>query len=511
MIQQSLRNRILTSIVLVAIATNCSKSNAQQPNVLFISIDDLNDWVGVFGGHDQVKTPNLDSFARKGSVVFQNAHCPGPVCGSSRSALLSGFMPHTTGIYGNGQNMRDSGLIQQHATLPEYFSKHGYHSLSSGKIFHKHADKNGADVGHWAFDEYVNVRGSLEPDKTRFTSRDKNLIHGKPGPPTKYSAGGGSEFCWGPSLRKKEETRDFKTAQWAAEELSKPREKPFFMAVGLSKPHLPFVVPQEFFDLYDPATFKAPQIKEDDLDDILVNGKRPKHKPTNDYLWLKQNNLIDECALAYAASCSYADSCLGVIFDALEKSPHKSNTIVVVWGDHGWHLGEKLRYRKTTGWFESTRVPLVFRLPDNIGDKGQTCDRPVNLIDLYPTLVELCGLPAKSELDGRSFKPLLLDPKLAWQPTLTVFGKGNASINGERYHYLKYTDGVEEFYDRTSDPMEWENLITKLTPQQRIEKERLEKLVPAKMTPSVKSSPKNKKIRTLNEKIKGERPLTKLK
>ena len=353
---------ILFSLLLIP-----SSCLADKPNVLFIAIDDLNDWVGVFGGHSQVKTPNLDAFARSGAMTFQNAHCAGSVCGSSRSALLSGFMPHSTGIYGNSQNMLLSPSVQQHATLPEYFSKHGYHSLSCGKIFHKHADKDGMDVGHWAFDEYQSAKGGMPVDKTKVTSRNKNLINGKPGPKSKNSSGGGqgTEFAWGPTTNQKEETKDYKTAVWAAEKLKKQHDKPFFMAVGISKPHLPFIVPQEFFDLYDAETFKAPEINPDDLDDILVNGNRPKFRPTPDYRWLKENDLIDECALGYAASCSYADACLGVIFDALEESSVKDNTIVVVWGDHGWHLGEKLRYRKTTGWFESTRVPLMVRLPKN--------------------------------------------------------------------------------------------------------------------------------------------------
>lgn len=487
----------------------------RPPNVLFIAIDDLNDFVGAFGGHAQAKTPHLDGFAMDGAVVFQNAHCPGPVCGPSRSALLSGFMPHTTGVYGNSQNMLNASLVQEHATLPEWFSKHGYRSLSMGKIFHKHATAKGADHGHWAFDDFERTRGGSPVDREKVTSRDKNLINGKPGPPSDHTKGGGSEFAWGPTRGPKEETRDYQTAKWAAEQLGKKSEQPIFLAVGLSRPHLPFYVPQEFFDLYDPATTESNMIREDDLKDILTPSGKPKHRPSPDYLWLKQNGLIDECARAYLAACSYADACLGVIFEALKKSPHYDNTIVIVWGDHGWHLGEKLRYRKGSGWIESTRVPLMVRTPGM--SKRQDCDRPVNLIDFYPTLIELCGLPGK-KLDGRSFAPLLENPAQAWDhPTLTVFGEGNASVTDGRWQYLLYREGTEELYDLKADPMEWSNLMAgNLSGDALAAKVRLGKRVPqtfAKGIPVQDAGEKNrfKKIKGIDESIKPGRPLAGLK
>ena len=504
------------SLFLIAMAVNgigLERCWAEQPNVLFISIDDLNDWVGVFGGHPQVKTPHLDEFAKRGAVVFQNAHCAGSVCGPSRSALLSGFMPSTTGVYGNSQNMRKSKLIQSHATLPEYFSKQGYFTLSCGKIFHAHASAAGRDLGQWSFDHWENTRGGSPVDTNRVTSRNRNLINGQPGPKTGFLKKGGTEFAWGPTRGGKNETKDYQTAQWAAGQLQKKYEKPFFMAVGISRPHLPFYVPQEFFDLYDPATFEAPKINERDLDDILVKAKnRPKHKPSDDYLWLKQNDLIDEAARAYAAATSYADACLGVIFNELEKSPYRDNTIVVIWGDHGWHLGEKLRYRKGTGWHESTRVPLIVRLPNM---KLRTdCRRAVNLIDLYPTLIELCNVDEKANLDGRSFAPLLVDPDKQWDyPTLTVFGEGNASVHDERFHYMRYADGTEELYDLDSDPMEWENLISKMTNEQAAAQRRLAEFVPAKFEPGVPKSDNRfkKTAKQMDGSIKSTRPLAILK
>lgn len=491
-------------------------ANAESPNVLFIAVDDMNDWVSVFGGHPDVKTPNLERFCRSGAVVFQNAYCAGPVCGPSRSALLSGFMPNRTGLYGNAQNMLRSPLVQAHATLPEYFSKHGYVSKSMGKIFHRHASKNGSDSGHWAFDHWYPTQGGSPVDRDRVTSRNRNLIHGKPGPKSEFLGSGGSEFAWGPTVAEKEQTRDFRTALWAAEQLNQTHDKPLFLAVGLSKPHLPFYVPQEFFDLYDPATVQANSIREDDLEDIRTPGGKQKFTASDDYLWLKQNGLIDEAAIAYLAACSYADACLGVIFDALDKSPLKKNTIVVVWGDHGWHLGEKLRYRKATGWRESTRVPLMIRTPEMT--QRVDCEGLVNLIDLYPTLVDYCHLPEKPELDGRSFTPLLAMPSSPWgRPTTTIFGNGNASIHDARWHYIRHRDGTEEFYDLKTDPMEWTNRVDDPDPDAKAARERLAARFPASFAETVASpDPREaKKMKQANKgldrTIKPNRPLDQLK
>ncbi len=501
----------LLGLFVLCVATARAES---PPNVLFIAVDDLNDWVSVFGGHPQAKTPNIDRFAKSGTVVFQRAHCAGPVCGPSRSALLSGFMPHRTGLYGNSNNMLDSELVQQHATLPEYFSKHGYVSISRGKIFHAHATANGRDRGQWAFDVYHSGGSGSRVDMSEVYSRDKNLINGEPGPKSQHTRSGGSEFAWGPTKGGKEETRDYQTAQWAAAQLQKQHDKPFFLAVGLSKPHLPFYVPQEFFDLYDPVTTRANEIREDDLNDIRTPDGKTKVRPSADYLWLKENNLIDTAARAYLAACSYADACLGVIFDALEKSPHYDNTIVVLWGDHGWHLGEKLRYRKATGWHESTRMPLIVRLPNMTGRRD--CQRLVNLIDLYPTLVELCDLPKQSSLDGRSFAPLLSNPDRVWNhPSTTIFGRGNASIHSDRWHYIRHGDGTEELYDLAADPMEWTNLIQQSSAESAAARNKLAAIVPTTFAPVVPANAANTKANKrkggLDQTIKARRKLENLK
>ncbi|SMP41432.1 Arylsulfatase A [Neorhodopirellula lusitana] len=444
------------AIVLLAFHHMTVRADApQRPNVLFIAIDDVNDWVGPLGGHPQAKTPHLDRFCEQGAVVFQNAVCPAPVCCPSRSALLSGFMPNHTGVYGNLSNILDSPITKTHATLPEYFTQHGYHSLSTGKIFHKHATETGADWGQWAFDTFRHTTPENRPDRSRLTHQGLGIVNGAKakGPAPKYSWGA---LSWGPTEEPLQETKDFTSAEWAGQQLQKSWNQPFFMAIGISKPHLPWVVPQEFFDLYDLETLQTADIKPDDLDDIKRPNGENAYQPQPDYEWVVENGILKEATRAYLASVSYADACLGVIFEALQKSEHADNTIVVVWGDHGYHLGEKLRFKKSTLWRESARTPLIVRLPSM--KKQQVCQRVVNLVDLYPTLIELCGLPEK-ELDGRDISPLLSTPDMPWKhPGVTVADYGT-SVLTEDWHYLETKSGNKEFYDLRNDEMEWKNLI----------------------------------------------------
>ncbi|MEM0970868.1 MAG: sulfatase, partial [Verrucomicrobiota bacterium] len=415
-------------------------------------------------------------------MVFQNAHCPGPVCGPSRSALLSGFMPHRSGLYGNTTNMLDSPLVQSHATLPEYFSRNGYITLSRGKIAHVHSTDRGVDHGHWMYDEWSWTEGGAGVDKSTITSRDQNLIQGQPAESSPHTASSGSEFAWGVTRGTTEETKDHQTARWAAEQLQRSFEKPFFLAVGLSKPHLPFYSPQEFWDLFPADRSYAPEINEQDFDDILLPNGKPGGGKTPDYLWLEQHDLFNEAARSYLACSSFADHCVGVILEGLRQSSYAENTIVVIWGDHGWHLGEKLRYRKGELWSESTRCPLLIKVPGATGRND--CHRPVNLIDLYPTLVELCGLPEKTNIDGRSIAPLLKEPALNWHPTLTIRGAGNASVHDEEWNLIHRATRVRELYYLPKDPMEWSNLYD--MEEGAAAKSRLEVALPTSYAESVR-------------------------
>ncbi|MCO8124121.1 sulfatase [Stieleria sp. TO1_6] len=479
-----------------------------RPNVLFIAIDDLNDWVDLFGGHPQAETPNLDRFARQGAVVFQNASCPGPVCGPSRSALLSGYMPHHSGVYGNAQNMRQSPLIAANPTLPEYFSQHGYRTISQGKIFHAHGTPGGIDRGQWAFQDWSSGEGGSKVDRTQVTSRDKNLIAGKPAAPSKYNQSGGSEFAFGPTVGEVDDTSDYKTAAWAAQQLQQPSDSPFFLAVGLSKPHLPFYVPQSFFDLYPIEQIQLPPIKEDDLQDIQTPAGKVKFSATNDYLWLREQGQMKQAVQAYLAAVSFADACIGKILEGLNDGPNADNTIVVIWGDHGWHLGEKLRFRKATGWPEATRCPLLIRTPAMT--ERADCQSVVNLIDLYPTLVDYCGLPAKDDLDGSSLVPLLTDPGgKIHNYTTTIFGFQRAAITDGHWHYARHDDETEELYDLKSDPMGWDNLAGQTDSQIEQTLQRFREQLPQQFAKPIDKTPQavKKHAKGLNRDLKWPRSL----
>ncbi len=453
---------ILAKVLLSILFTGLAHAAPAKPNVLFIAIDDLNDWVGCFGGNPQVKTPNLDRFAADGGMVMMNAYAPATVCCPSRSALLTGVHAHKTGVYGNKNNLKNAPKAEGLLTLPEYFSQNGYHSLSMGKIFHRHplpgdAGNTKSDQGQWAFDEYHRTLGGIGPaSKQRPVNNLPNLPNEKPS--YHYHA-----FDWGPTaLNDETEMLDYKTASWAAEQLT-TRDfdgKPFFMAVGISKPHLTWYVPQKYFDMYPLDEIMLPKTLATDLDDVLDRNGKPVYAPTASWLRAEKYGRHKEAVQAYLATITFVDDCIGVLLGGLAQSRYADNTIVMLWGDHGWFLSEKKRYGKTQLWQESCRVPLMVKVP-GVTPKSKQCDGVVNLIDMYPTTVELCGLPENPVLDGRSFAPLLRNPDMAWNhPTLTNGCRpGFYRVYDGRYSYIiEQSRGAEELYDHRRDPMEWTNL-----------------------------------------------------
>jgi len=379
----------------------------------------------------------------------------------------------------------------------------GYDTINRGKFFHKHATPEGGDEGQWAFTDWSSTVGRWAVDPAHLYSRLMRVYDGKKGPPTKNDAlfmqdGDGTEFAWGPTKEKKEDTPDYQTAQWAVGELSRSHDKPFFMVVGISKPHLPWYVPQEYFDRFPLDGIKIPDYRLDDLDDILTPAGKKKFSESADFKWVTQkdrSDLFKRAVQAYLAAAAYSDECVGVVLDGLAKSAFKDNTIVMIFGDHGWHLGEKLRFRKATLWQEATRLPLMVRVPGVTTARAES-PRLVNLMDLYKTLIELCGLPPKSEIDGRSFAPLLHDPTQRWDhPTMTINGFGNASIRDERWYYIRYADGTEEFYDMRADPMQWRNLARSTDPEVVAARQRLAALYPSHFAPAIYRDPPKKQVR----------------
>ena len=415
------------------------KKSSEKPNVLFIAIDDLNDWIGCLGGHPDVRTPNIDRLAKRG-VLFTNAHCAAPACNPSRTALMTGIRPWTSGVYKNPNPWRQSPVLKDAATLPQHFMAHGYRAMGSGKIYHG----SFPDPASW--DEYWPSKTQNKPPDPTPKNRPLNGIPGT------------AHFDWGLVNADKTEMGDWKVTDWVIGQLRKKHDKPFFLACGIFRPHLPWYVPQKYFDLYPLDKITLPTIKEDDLDDIPPIGR--KMSGGRDHSKVLKYNQWRKAVRGYLASISFADECVGKVLDAFDKSEYADNTIIVFWADHGWHLGEKLHWRKFALWEEATHNPMIFVVPGLTKPQGR-CTRPVNLIDIYPTLVDVCGLSPKAELEGVSLTPLLENPQANWdRPSLTTHGRGNHSVRSERWRYIRYSDGTEELYDHDADELEWTNLAS---------------------------------------------------
>ncbi len=432
-----------------------------RPNVLFIAVDDLNDWIGCLRGHPDVRTPNLDRLAGRG-VLFTNAHCPAPLCNASRAALLTGVRPSSSGVYTNSQPMRHAEALRDAVTLPQYFMANGYRAMGGGKIFH------GSFLDPQSWNEYFPSKSNSRPADPLPPGRPLNGIPD------------GAQFDWGPVDVPDSQMGDSKVASWAAGELVRPQPGPFFLACGIFRPHLPWYVPKKYFDLYPAETITLPDVKEDDLDDVPLIG-RGFAKPEGDHRNVIQYGQWRKAVQGYLASITFADACVGRVLDALEAGPHAENTLIVLWSDHGWHLGEKLHWRKFALWEEATHNVLMIVAPGTTRPGGR-CGRTVNLMDIYPTLIDLCRLPHRKNLEGTSLLPLLKDPGAKWcRPSVTTYLRGNHSVRNEGWRYIRYSDGTEELYDHSNDELEWTNLAGK--PELLSVKEDLRRWLPAVNTP----------------------------
>jgi len=372
---------------------------------------------------------------------FTRAYCPAPVCNPSRAALLTGLRPSTSGVYQNFHSWRRA--LPDAVTLPQYFMKNGYEVVGVSKIFHDSFN----DSASWHV-YYPQLR-QLTPEKNPMN--------------------GFGNFDWGPLPVKDEDMADYKHVQRGIDFLNEKHDKPFFLAVGIKRPHLSWWVPQKYFDMYPLSTIVTPKVIANDLEDVppigvdmakrLPQGQQnAATRNTGDHQFIIENDKWKQAIQGYLASITFADAMFGRLLDALEQSAYKKNTIIVFFGDHGWHLGEKEHWRKFALWEEATRVPLIIVAP-GVAKANSVCGRTVNLMDLYPTLLALCGLPSKDGLEGENIKPLLLNANLQWDyPSITTFGFGNHAVRTERWRYIQYSDKTEELYDHETDPYEWKNL-----------------------------------------------------
>lgn len=440
-------------LAFVAFVGGVLSAAERKPNVLFIAFDDLNDWIGCLGGHPQTRTPNLDRLAASG-VLFRNAYSPAASCNPSRSAIFGGLPPHRSGLYQNTQKMREA--MPRAELLPRYFSRHGYWSAGSGKMLHYVIDPP-------SWDDYFPDKAGDDPFPRTFYPKER---------PVSLPRGGDWQYVetdWAAlDVADEEFGGDWLVTKWIGEQLSREHGKPFFLACGIYRPHEPWFVPAKYFEPFPLESIQLPPgYQADDLDDVPEAGRRIARNRYFEHI--RKHGQWKKGIQAYLASIHFADAMLGRVLDALEKSPQRDHTIVVLWSDHGWHLGEKGHWQKFTGWRVCARVPLMIRVPEGAPGlpggttAGGVCDRPVSLVDLFGTLTDLCGLPAKDGIESRSLAPLLRDPEADWpHVALTHLDHpGNYAISTERWRYLHYLDGGEELYDIETDPHEWENLAPK--------------------------------------------------
>lgn len=434
---------LLTGLLILWATCHAAAAQPQgRPNVLFIAIDDLNDWVGTLGGHPLAQTPHLDRLAARGTV-FVNAHAQAPLCNPSRTSLMVGLRPTTTGVYGLAPWFRKLDAWKDRVTLPQHFRAHGYRTLVTGKVYHGNAGGPRARLKEF------DVWGPPPGIGARPT---KKLI-----PPTPM--GNHPLMDWGVFPHEDKDKQDYVVASWAVEQLrTMPKDQPFFLAAGFFLPHVPCYATQQWFDLFPDDDSVLPTVKSDPRSGTpRFSWYLHWHLPEPRLRWVRENDQWRNLCRSYLACTSFIDEQVGRLLETLDETGLADNTVVVVWGDHGYHLGEKGITGKNTLWERSTRVPLIFAGPGV--QPGARCSQPAELLDMYPTLVEVCGLPARDDLEGLSLLPQLKNARTPRaRPAITSHNQGNHAVRSERYRYIRYADGSEELYDHQSDPREWTNL-----------------------------------------------------
>ncbi len=425
----------------------CGQGVAQEkprPNILFIAIDDLNDWTTLFDRDSPIKTPNIERLAKRG-MFFSRAYSASAACSPSRAAIMTGIRPHNSGVYDNNHTW--ARLLPDVQTLPRYFMHNGYETFGAGKILHH--GSTGADIpGKPSFQNFQPMRGAHR------SKSGKNHNGYTEGPLAKIV------YDWG---QHDQPIVDIDTVEWCERAMDIPQQKPRFLAAGIFKPHLPFYADAETFERYPFEETVMPQMPEHDLDDVPPMAVAMAHRE----FFVYENTVagpadrpgsLKKMVQSYQASADFADQMVGRLLDKLDATGQTDHTIIVLWSDHGYHLGDKESCAKFTLWEKATHVPFIIVVP-GVTKPGSVCSKPVSLVDIYPTLVELAGLPA-AEVDGKSLVSLLKEPKQDWDPALMTMGKGNHAIRSDNWRYIRYRDGSEELYDHSKDPWEWENLAS---------------------------------------------------
>ncbi|MGK0239979.1 MAG: arylsulfatase A-like enzyme [Candidatus Pelagisphaera sp.] len=465
---------LVTALLLAALPINLSAAEKQKPNILYITIDDMNDWVGCLDGHPQVKTPNIDRLAKRG-LLFTNAHCVVPACSGSRAANWTGLLPIHNGVYGNGQKLESTMPDAQ--LLPLDLQAQGYYTMGTGKLLHgksnRMLDESGPVYNKWRpiLDEELKI------SKAELNAGGPYVKHEIPRlgitmplneMPRDRKRGSSTidSFDWGVIDRPESEWTDTQSADWAVEKLGQTYDKPFMLGVGFYRPHQPLWAPKKYHDMYPPESIILPEVPDGDLDDVSQTaqdlGRYALTSGAHDTT--VENGQWRNAVSAYLACISFVDAQLGKVLDALDASEHANNTMIVLWTDHGWQLGEKEHWGKFTAWERSTRVPLILIPPKNARPTGfkpnRRSHKPVSLLDVYPTVIDVLGLVKRDDLDGHSLLPLLSDPKAEWKHlSMSTVGRGTHTVRHSRWRYTRYFDGSQELYDHKNDPNEWTNLV----------------------------------------------------
>ncbi len=476
---------LLCLLLLLGYCSGLEKQQQTQPNIVFISIDDLNDWVG-FLGYEQVKTPHMDRLAARG-FSFSNAHCPAPVCGPSRTAILSGMRPVTSGIYDN--NIKFSRDLPQVVSLPEHFKNNGYQVYGIGKLFHGST----ANVPSTAFDVYGGKLGSAAP----FTSSDLQISKQNPyheisklgktfklplnGMPADRYWNRANTFDWGPVDLPDSLFSDRQSVDWSIDKLHKIKDQPFLLTLGFERPHQPLFNPKRFHDMYPLNEVELPKTPANDLRDLPQRAKQLALYPktSGKHETVVKYGQWENAVASYLASVSFVDELVGDLVKALETLKLNNNTWIVLWSDHGWHLGEKSHWGKATGWYRSTRVPFLIIPPAGSTDYNKAIEikNMVNLLDLAPTLADIAGIPKKTSWEGRSLMPLLREEASDWEEvSLTTFSIGSHTISTPDWQLISYFDGSFELYDLVNDPNQFKNIAD--LPESKIVVEQLKKHIP---------------------------------
>lgn len=418
-----------------------------KPNVLFIAIDDLRDWVGYLGKNPQTKTPNIDRLAARG-LSFTASYCAAPVCNASRAALLSGLRPSTSGVYENHIDWRKA-VPDSAVTLPLYFKQQGYHCAGAGKIYHEAYRRDSDWTEYLNRDSYdPNDPEDVAPRSAKKKSKETREVH---------DIGG---IAFGPVPGDDADMEDYQTVSYCLKRLERRYDQPLFLACGLKKPHMPWSVPKKYYEMFPLDSIVLPKVLENDLDDVPAAGRRMA-RPEGDHAAVLASGRWKEAVQAYLATIAFCDAMVGRLLDGFDKSAYRDNTLIVLWSDHGWHLGEKQHWRKFALWEEATRSPLIWVVPGRT-TPGSVCHRTVDFMHIYPTLCDLCGLAVPKHIQGQSIAPLLKDPTLPLPaPAVMTYHYQNHAVRSEAWRLIRYADGSEELYDEKNDPFEWTNLAGK--------------------------------------------------